>query len=134
MLSDCAHQIVIFVVEFSRKVGASPLIWNKKFDCVTVAKRNSFMYKKFQIAVFLMRLYVACLWFKLINCHYNDQCKDDFGTKFIHFFMASSLILPLIFEIKMVRQDDITALFINQMFRLDRKLTRKAYKFIHNVW
>jgi len=45
------------------------------------------------------------------QCHYNDQCEDDFGTKFIHFFMASSLILLSILEIKMIRQDDIFSPF-----------------------
>jgi len=126
MLSNFAHRIITFIVVFSGKVGATPLKWNKKLGRAAVAKKNSFTHKKFRIAVFLLRLHVAFLWIKLINCHYNDQCEDDFGTKFIHFFMASSLTLPVIFDVKTEKQGDILALFINQMLHLDKKFASKA--------
>jgi len=123
MLSNIAHRLISFVVRFSGNAGASPLKWDKKIDRAVVTKKTSFTYKKYQIAVFFFRLHVIFLWIKLINCYFNEQCEDNFGTRFIHFFMASSLFLPTIMDLKTEQQNDIHALLINQMFLLDRKFT-----------
>ena len=123
MLTYLAHQLISFVVRFSGNFGASPLKWDKYIDLAVVTKKTSFTYKKCRIAIFLFRMHVTFLWIKSINCYYSEQCEDSFGTRCIHFFMASSLLLPALVDLKTELQDDIHALFINQMFLLDRKFT-----------
>jgi len=123
MLSHLAHRLISFVVRFSGNVGASPLKWHKKIDRAVVTKKTSVTYRRYQIAVFLFRMHVIFLLIKLINCYFSEQCEDSFGTRFIHFFMFNSLLLPTIVDLKMEQQDDIHSLFINQMFLLDKKFT-----------